>query len=172
VTGSPWDVNVYRQASHSICGLVELRLDSLYTHLSVLSRPQRLQYFYWRHMLEEDLDGRAYTCSVVQAWALEQPIPVQQCSERKPIGLVCQLEVGQPRNVLAALRVHPHPFVISQYGGRSPCAANCCALVGVAHKRGVYNPLVHFLLYMMLVRIVFGFAVFRMCRCACLLCSC
>ena len=78
---------------------------------------------FWRHLLDEDLDGQMYCCEVDLAWRLDFAVPVQQCSERKPVGLVVSLEQGQPANVfqqLHAIGQPGRPLTPPSHGVRLP----------------------------------------------------
>ena len=96
---SGWSIDDYNSSESCIGGLLDWEVTETFTHLSLLSKEQRIQYRFWKSLWDMDLGGRMYIVNIRAAGLCSRPVALQQCRERRPTGFFIALEHGQPDNL-------------------------------------------------------------------------
>ena len=91
------------QSNGVILGLLKFSLASCYDHLLELSAGEREQYNFWNRQCPrlDSIEGHLIVCEVQHFSKLPQAVPVQQCTDTRPHGLITEMEQGQPERLLS-----------------------------------------------------------------------
>lgn len=106
--------------ANMLFGIVSIKLVGAYSFMNVYGQCEREQISFWEALLDEHvLDGAMFQFDVGSCSALEQQVPLLQCSDRKLRGFVVDLEAGQAERLWDVLPASARRAV----GGRMPCVA-------------------------------------------------